>query len=99
MPALKRIADLGDGWQPGPIPVEVFRARLSQLQILMAERGRTMSELSISMIGNTRDLQQHREKIAALEELGVTELLLFMMGPTVDATLMEIEEAARTLMS
>jgi probable F420-dependent oxidoreductase len=97
--ALKRIADLGDGWQPGPIPVEVFSVRLSQLQTLMAERGRTMSELSISMIGNARDLQQHPEKIAALEELGVTELLLFMMGPTVDATLKEIEEAARTLMS
>ena len=50
------------------------------------------------MIGSTRDLQQHREKIAALEELGVTEMLLFMMGPTVDATLKEMEEGARTLM-
>ncbi len=98
MPALRRIADLGDGWQPGPIPVEVFRERLGQLQTLMAERGRSMSELSISMLGNTRDLQENREKIAALEELGVTELLLFMMGPTVDATLKEMEEAARTLM-
>ena len=98
MPALKRIADLGDGWQPGPIPVAVFRERLGQLQTLMTERGRSMSELSISMIGNTRDLQQNREKMAALEELGVTEMLLFMMGPTVDATLKEMEEAARTLM-
>lgn len=98
MPALKRIADLGDGWQPGPIPVEVFRERLGQLQTLMTERGRNMSELSISMIGNTRDLEQNRDKIAALEELGVTELLLFMMGPTVDTTLKEMEEAARTLM-
>jgi probable F420-dependent oxidoreductase len=96
--ALKRIADLGNGWQPGPIPVDVFRERLGQLQTLMTERGRAMSELSISMIGNTRDLQQNREKIATLEELGVKEILLFMMGPTVDATLKEIEEAARTLM-
>ena len=99
MAALKRIADLGDGWQPGPIPVEVFRDRVGRLQTLMTERERSMAELSISMIGSTRDLQQHPEKIAALEELGVTELLLFMMGPTVDATLKEIEEAARTLMS
>jgi probable F420-dependent oxidoreductase len=98
MPALKRIADLGNGWQPGPIPVEVFRSRLGQLQTLMAERGRSMSELSISMLGNMRDLQQNREKLAALEELGVSEMLLFMMGPTVDDTLKEMEEAARTLM-
>lgn len=97
-PALKRIADLGDGWQPGPIPVEVFRERREQLKTLMAERGRSMAELSISMIGSTRDLQQNREKIAALEELGVSEMLLFMAGPTVDATLKEIEDAARTLL-
>ncbi len=96
-PALKRIADLGDGWQPGPIPVEVFRERLGKLQTLMEERGRSMAELSISMIGNVRDLQQDREKIATFEELGVTEILLFMAGPTVDATLKEMEEGARTL--
>ncbi|NOT57636.1 MAG: TIGR03619 family F420-dependent LLM class oxidoreductase [Deltaproteobacteria bacterium] len=98
MPALKRIADLGNGWQPGPIPVDVFRTKRDQLQTLMAERGRKMSELSISMIGGTRDLQQDRGKIAALEELGVSEILLFMMGPTVEDTLKEMEEAARTLM-
>lgn len=98
LPALKRVADLGDGWQPGPIPVEVFRERLGQLQTLMAERGRGMAELSISMIGNVRDLQQHPEKMAALEDLGVTEMLLFMVGPTVDDTLKEMEEGARTLM-
>ena len=96
-PALKRVADLGDGWQPGPIPVEVFRERLNKLRTLMTERGRNMAELSISMIGSVRDLQRDREKIAALEELGVTEILLSMTGPSVEATLREIEEGARTL--
>ena len=96
-PALKRIADLGDGWQPGPIPVEVFRERLNKLRTLMSERGRNMAELSISMIGSVRDLQQDRQKIVALEELGVTEILLAMAGPSVEATLKEMEEGARTL--
>jgi probable F420-dependent oxidoreductase len=96
-PALKRIADLGDGWQPGPIPVEVFRERLGKLRSLMAERGRSMAELSISMIGSVRDLQQDRDKITALEELGVTEILLAMAGPSVEATIKEMEEGARTL--
>lgn len=96
-PALKRIADLGDGWQPGPIPVEVFRERLNKLRTLMTERGRSMAELSISMIGSVRDLQQDREKIAALEELGVNEILLAMADPSVEATLKEMEEGARTL--
>jgi probable F420-dependent oxidoreductase len=95
LPALKRIADLGDGWQPGPIPVDVFRERLGRLQTLMTERGRAMSELSISMLGSTRDLQQDRGKLAALEELGVKEMVLFMMGATVADTLKDVEEGAR----
>lgn len=95
--ALKRIADLGDGWQPGPVPVEIFRQRLERLQTLMAERGREMTQLSISMIGNALDLQQHPDKLVALEELGVKEMLLFMAGASVDATLTDIDEAARAL--
>jgi hypothetical protein len=39
-----------------------------------------------------------RTQIAALEELGVTEMLLFMAGPPVDDTLKEMGEGARTLM-
>lgn len=95
LPALKRIADLGNGWQPGPIPVDVFRERLGQLQTLMTERGRSMSELSISMLGSVRDLQQDRGKIAALEELGVKEMVLFMMGATAADTIKDVEEGAR----
>lgn len=95
--ALKRIADLGDGWQPGPVPVEVFRQRLDRLQTLMAERGRAITQLSISMIGNSLDLQRHPDKLVALEELGVKEMLLFMAGASVDATLTDIDEAARAL--
>ena len=56
-----------------------------------------MAELSISMIGSVHDLQQDREKITALEELGIKEILLFMGGPSVEATLKEMEEGARTL--
>lgn len=95
LPALKRIADLGNGWQPGPIPVEAFRERRDQLQALMQERGRSMSELSISMLGSVRDLQQDRGKLAALEELGVKEIVLFMMGATAADTLKDVEEGAR----
>ena len=95
--ALKRVADLGDGWQPGPVPVEVFRQCVERLQTLMAERGREMAQLSISMIGSHRDLHDHPDKLAALEELGVKEMLLFMAGASVDATLKDVDEAARML--
>ena len=96
-PALKRIADLGDGWQPGPVPLDVFQERLGKLKTLMEERGRSMSQLFLSMIGSAQDLQQHPEKLAALEELGVQEMILFMTGASVDDTLRDLEAAARAL--
>ncbi|MBI3246890.1 MAG: LLM class F420-dependent oxidoreductase [Deltaproteobacteria bacterium] len=95
--ALKRIADLGDGWQPGPIPLDDFRERRGQLKILLEERGRDLSQLQISMIGSAPDLQQHPEKLAALEDLGVKEVVVFMTGATVDDTRRAIDEAARGL--
>ena len=49
------------------------------------------------MIGNTLDLHYHPDKLATLEELGVKEMLLFMAGASVDATLKDIDEAARVL--
>ena len=97
--ALRRVADLGDGWQPGPVPLEVLRERVSQLKALMAERGRDFSQLSISMIGDAKELKRNPDKLAALEELGVREMILFMGAPRVDATLAELEEAAKGLIS
>lgn len=95
--ALRRIADLGDGWQPGPIPLDDFRERRGQLKILLEERGRDLSQLQISMIGSVSDLKQNPEKAAALEELGVKEVVVFMTGATVDDTRRAIDEAARGL--
>jgi probable F420-dependent oxidoreductase len=99
LPALKRVADLGDGWQPGPIPLDVFRERCDTLKALMAERGRDFSQLSISMLGDANDLKQNPGKIAALEELGVKELVVFMSGPDVNATLTAVEDAANALIA
>src|SRR5215510_10890376 len=95
--ALKRVADLGDGWQPGPVPLEVLRERVAQLKALMTERGRDFSQLSISMIGDAKELKRNPDKLAVLEELGVREMILFMGAPRVDATLAELEEAAQGL--
>ncbi len=99
MPALKRVADLGDGWQPGPVPLETLRERMGQLRELMAERGRDFSQLSISMLGDVKDLQENPDTLAALGELGVQEMVLFMATLDTDKTLAQMEEAANAFMS
>jgi alkanesulfonate monooxygenase SsuD/methylene tetrahydromethanopterin reductase-like flavin-dependent oxidoreductase (luciferase family) len=97
LPALKRIADLGDGWQPGAISLDAFQEKTETLKALMKERGRDFSELSISMLGDAEDLKKNRDKIAAFEKLGVSEIVLFMAGPDVNATLNAVESAAKAL--
>ncbi len=98
-PALKRVADLGDGWQPGPIPVDTLRERIGQLKELMAERGRNFSELSFSMLGDTQDFKDNPDKLPQLEELGVREMIMFMADVDTDKTLAKLEETAQTFMS
>ena len=99
MPALKRVADLGDGWQPGPVPLETLKERMGQLRELMAERSRDFSRLSISMLGDVKDLQENPDTLAALGELGVQEMVLFMTALDTDKTLAQLEEAANAFMS
>ena len=67
---------------------------MGQLRELMAERGRDFSQLSISMLGDVKDLQENPDTLAALGELGVQEMVLFMTALDTDKTLAQLEEAA-----
>ena len=99
VPALKRVADLGNGWQPGPIPAQTLRERMIQLKDLMADRGRDMSELSISMLADMSDLQENPEKLGELAEIGVEEMVLFMTALDTDKTIGQLETAANAFLS
>ena len=45
------------------------------------------------------DLKKNPEKIAALEKLGVTEMVLFMAGPDVNANFAALEDGAKALIA
>ncbi len=54
MPALRRVARLGDGWHPvgatpaSPLPLDEMREKLDTLERLTSEAGRDFSQLTIS---------------------------------------------------
>ena len=96
--ALKRVADLGDGWQPGSMPLEVLRARITQLKNLMAQKGQDFSRLSLAMVSSPDELKQKPELPSQLSELGVGHLILAFTGATAQDTIAQLEDAARMVM-
>lgn len=98
LPALKRVADLGDGWQPGTASFKVLSKRVPQLKALMAECGRNYSDLYISALSAARPLLRKPEALPRLSELGVQELILFLTTADTQKTLAAIEEFAEKMM-
>ena len=98
LPALKRVADVGDGWQPGTASLKVLSKSVPQLQALMTERGRDYADLSVSALSAAGPLLRKPEVIPQLGELGVRELILFMTAADTQKTLAVIEEFAEKMM-
>ena len=98
MPALKRVADLGDGWQPGTASLKVLSKSVPQLKALMTERGRDYADLSVSALSAASPVLRKPEVIPQLSELGVQELILFMTTADTNKTLTKIEDFAEKMM-
>ena len=98
LPALRRVADLGDGWQPGTASLKVLSKSVPQLQALMAERGRDYADLSVSALSAAGPLLRKPEVIPQLGELGVQELILFMTTADTNKTLAALEDFAEKML-
>jgi len=96
--AVKRVADLGDGWQPRSMPLEVLRERLSQLKELMAQKSRDFSCLSLAMVSSPEDLKQKPEFLSQLSKLGVGQMILAFTGAHAQDTISQLEDCARVVM-
>ena len=96
--ALRRVADLGDGWQPGLVSLQVLQKAVSQLKELVVKRGRDFSRLAISMLGSPDELKKKPELLSQLGELGVGEMVLFFSGMDAQGTISQLEDFARAMM-
>ena len=98
LPALRRVADLGDGWQPGTASLKALSQSVPQLTALMAERGRDYADLSVSALSAAGPLLRKPEVIPQLSALGVQELILFMTTADTHKTLTALEDFAEKMM-
>jgi probable F420-dependent oxidoreductase len=94
MPALRRVARLGDGWFGVKLNPEQAAAKIATLRRLMAEAGRNMSDIEIIISPYENEVTV--EDLRAYHEIGVHEFVPFVRLPGDDRKIPEaLERIAR----
>ena len=111
--ALKRVAEIGDGWVPSFLSPAQMRDQLKELKELCDAAGRDFEKMDISLIvpainlgvgerpsyfaGLQADPKNASELIAEYEEAGVKRLLVGLDDMTDDNAFKRLEQAAKGL--
>jgi probable F420-dependent oxidoreductase len=92
--ALRRVADIGQGWFGYSLPPNAAAERVQRLTELLEQRGRRRQEVLVSIAPNTRDLE-----MATIEEYrraGVDQLIVAARGRTAEAYLESLTRLGQT---
>jgi probable F420-dependent oxidoreductase len=95
--ALRRVADLGQGWYGFNRTPDEVPAPLARLEELLAERGRTRADITVSICPYFKGAD-----LAALEryaELGVDRVILVVFAIDRDGLLTTVDEMAKDLVA
>ncbi len=82
-PVLRRMARLGAGWMPNPMPLEKSQAVVARLRDYLMEVGRPVTAFGIDVRINVRTMPDEADWLAharAWEQLGATHLCINTMG-------------------
>ncbi len=93
--ALRRVADLGQGWYGFNLELDEFASRLARLDELLAERGRSRSDVQISVA--PKDQSADEQSLVRFHEAGADQLVVGALGPDADAVLRRLDGLVRTL--
>ncbi len=93
--ALRRVADLGQGWYGFNLTLDEFASRLARLDELLAERGRSRSDVQISL--GPKDQSVDEQSLVRFHEAGADQLVVGALGRDADAVLRRLDGLVRTL--
>ena len=94
--ALKRAADLGQGWYGFNLEPDRARERLTRLDGLLAARGRQRSDLAIS-ISPPWSQRVTLDQVERFHALGVAQVIVTVLSATRDELLQALDYYAATL--
>lgn len=92
--ALERVADLGQGWYTFNRSPEELAAALPELDRLLAERGRSRSEVMITVCPYMRPLEE--DAMERYREAGADQVILVMVAPDLASLEKNLDQLAET---
>jgi probable F420-dependent oxidoreductase len=106
-PALRRAATVADGWLPSTLPIAAVAQMVPQLQAFAREAGRDPGRLEVIYMAGAQltsaplddatrgalcgSVQEIRADVGRLRDVGVTEVIGWSGGDTLDAMLESLE--------
>jgi probable F420-dependent oxidoreductase len=91
--ALRRVADLGQGWYPFSIEPEELARRLRDLDHLLERRGRSRKDIRVSVCPYLRPADL--DLIRRYRDVGVDQVILLVFAASTDDLQRNLESAAR----
>ncbi len=93
--ALRRVADVGDGWYGfGRDPDEVPE-RLAKLTVMLEERGRKREDVVVSICPYDKGVDT--DKAQRYADLGIDRLIVLALGPTPEQLVQTLDGLAETI--
>jgi probable F420-dependent oxidoreductase len=94
-PALRRVADVGQGWYGFNLLPEQAAERIKFLDSLLAERGRTRDEIEISICPYLQPLVP--DDLGRYRDVGVDQIIVLLVALSREQLLSTLDTFARTL--
>jgi probable F420-dependent oxidoreductase len=94
--ALRRVADLGQGWYGFNLDPAGLAERMTKLRELVAARGRSIDEIEISVSPYLRSFEP--EMIEAYQQAGAQQVILPVFGRSRDEMLQRLDKVAQTVL-
>jgi len=95
-PALRRVADVGDGWYPFSIEPDELAAKLARLDALLAKRGRSRKEIRITTCPYMRPADL--DLVKRYRDVGVDEVVMLLYATNVDELQSGMDMLAKTVL-
>jgi probable F420-dependent oxidoreductase len=94
-PALRRVADLGQGWYPFSIEPDEVASRLRDLDGLLGRRGRSRKDIMVSVCPYLRPIDF--DGAGRYRDAGVDQVILLLLATSVDELRRTLGTLAKTI--